>query len=504
MGQGIVGRDPDLDRGISYSVAEFHHIRLGGPCNERLVPPSPPSPRRSLAEVRSDLRAARQAGARWVILTGGEPTLRKDLLHLVRLARSAGLGVGLATNGRTLIYPRLRQALISAGVGHFRVSLHAATAAIHDEMVGVPGAFAQTLAALRALLAEASPLQIELAYSLTPQNQDQPKALAALIATLPGPVKLVDVTPLGDMPNSFNFEHKQDLPGFTLSAGNCSARELYLGETSRRLLLEQGGEVSLYSTPTMDFTAEQVRQVKEETEQLYLDVSGSAALGELARQVRRLKVHAACAGCPQRPACCGAVSVRPGDPFAGEEAWIRLRLESLAGEVLDVGCGEQPYRELMGQKIRAGRVRYLGLDPDERALDRLRERGFPGKLEVGRVEALAGKEGAFDHVLALRTVNHVQDLPRALAVMSRALRPGGELLLSDMTVYGLLRTAGQVELADAQGHGQEHHHNLHGTEVLRLLADLPLELLEHRPVTRETSNEWFLWLRRLPDAEATR
>ena len=101
-------------------------------------------------------------------------------------------------------------------------------------------------------------------------------------------------------------------------------------------------------------------------------------------------------------------------------------------------------------------------------------------------------------------MNHVQDLPRALAVMSRALRPGGELLLSDMTVYGLLRTAGQVELADAQGHGQEHHHNLHGAEVLRLLAGLPLELLQHRPVTRETSNEWFLWLRRLPDAEATR
>ena len=482
-------------------MTQRHLIQLGGPSNERLVGATPIPPR-SPTEIRADLRAAVKAGARRILFTGGEPTLRRDLLALVRTARSLDLGVGLATNGRMLLYPKLRRALLSAGVDHLRISLHAATASVHDAMVAVPGAFTQALAAMRALLADVHDVEIEVVCTVTPENQGQLDALAELLDTLPGTTRprLVEVTPGSQQPNSFNFEHREDLPGFILRAGGCTARDMDLPQANRHLLLEQGGQVSHYSTPTRDFTDSEVRRVKEETEQLYLDVSGAAALGDLARHVHRVRAHAECLACPHRPGCCGAFSPSPGDPFLAEEAWLRQRLEDLAGEVLEVGCGEQPYSQLMGEKIRAGQMTYLGLDPDSEALDRLRERGFPGQLRVGQIETLRCQEGSMDHVLALRTVNHVEDLPRALEVMTRALRPGGELLLSDMTVYGLLRTPGQVALADADGHHQEHHRNLDAEGVLGLLGHLPLELIERRPVTRETSNEWFLRLRRQGDA----
>ena len=464
----------------------------------------PPSPARSREALLPDLRAARDQGARRVLFSGGEPTLRRDLLLLVRAARRLGLGVGLATNGRTLIYPRLREALLTAGVDHLRISLHAATAAVHDRMVGVPGAFAQTLAALRALLSTdlSTPPRVEVACTLTDENSDQPGPLADLLATLPGPVSLIQLSP-PPIPNSFNFELQQDLSGFTLDAAGCSARGLDLSNPVRHLLLARDQSISLYHTPTRDFTAPQIRRVKEETEQLYLDVSGSAAVGSEARHVLRARIHEQCLGCQHRPSCCGAYAVQETDPFAAEEAWLRGVLQELSGRVLDVGCGDQPYSALLEDRIRTGELSYIGLDPDGEALARLRGRGFPGQLVQAQVEQ-SPVMGPFDQVLALRTVNHVRDLPLALAVMTRLLRPGGRLLLSDMTVYGLLRRPKQVEQADATGRDQEHHQNLDGAAVLRLLAPYPLELLEHRPVTRETSNEWFLLLRRLPDQEAPR
>jgi len=477
-------------------------INLGGPSNERLIGQAP-SPVRPRAEVLADLRAARDGGAGRVLLTGGEPTLRRDLLSIVRAARRLRLGVGLATNGRTLIYPRLREALLTAGVEHLRVSLHAATAAIHDRMVGVPGAYGQTLAALRALLStdHALPPRVEITYTLTDDNADQAGPLAELVATLPGQPRLVQLRP-EPIPNSFNFELDRDLPEFTLDPAACSAGDLALPDPERHLLLAQEAGVSLYRTPTRDFSARQIRQVKEETEQLYLDVSGSAAVGAQARNVRRARAHEACQGCEYRPTCCGAFALQEGDPFAAEEAWLRGVLGELTGSVLDVGCGEQPYSALLEGKIQAGEITYLGLDPDGPALARLRGRGFPGRLVQAQVEHAPLAGACFDQVLALRTVNHVLDLPRALAVMARLLRPGGRLLLSDMTIYGLLRRPEQVARADATGRDQEHHQNLDGAGVLALLGPLPLELVEHRPVTRQTSNEWFLLLRRLPDQEA--
>ena len=162
-----------------------------------------------------------------------------------------------------------------------------------------------------------------------------------------------------------------------------------------------------------------------------------------------------------------------------------------------MGCGEQPYREQIAALVAAGRCQYHGLDPDREALDTLAGSGLDATLHHGRVEDFTGHDGAYRWVLALRTLNHLQDLERGLEVITAALRPGGRLLLSDMTVYGLLRTHDQVLEADTRGgHRQQHFRNWDSDRVLALCRRHPLELLEHHPVTRETSNEWFLLLER--------
>src|SRR5512135_1903327 len=76
----------------------------------------------SPAEIERVVRSAVSVGFRKVRLTGGEPTLRPDLLDIVeRLGRVAGLhDIAMTTNG--ILLPRLAEPLARAGLR--RVNIH--------------------------------------------------------------------------------------------------------------------------------------------------------------------------------------------------------------------------------------------------------------------------------------------------------------------------------------------------------------------------------------------
>jgi cyclic pyranopterin phosphate synthase len=79
----------------------------------------------SAAEIERVARAALEVGFRKIRLTGGEPTLRPDLLSIVeRVGRLPGLGdLGMTTNG--ILLPRLAERLVAAGLR--RVNIHVDT-----------------------------------------------------------------------------------------------------------------------------------------------------------------------------------------------------------------------------------------------------------------------------------------------------------------------------------------------------------------------------------------
>jgi cyclic pyranopterin phosphate synthase len=109
---------------------DYLRISLIDNCNLRCVYCMPleglkfaPSPELlTPAEIETVGRAAIDAGFRRVRLTGGEPTLRADLVEIVeRLARIDGMGdIALTTNG--LLLPKLAADLRRAGLR--RVNIH--------------------------------------------------------------------------------------------------------------------------------------------------------------------------------------------------------------------------------------------------------------------------------------------------------------------------------------------------------------------------------------------
>jgi MoaA/NifB/PqqE/SkfB family radical SAM enzyme len=97
---------------------------------------------RSTAEWKTLIDKCREAGIPQLTFTGGEPTLRKDLVELVRHAEWHV--TRLNTSGINLSAELCKQ-LEKANLDGVQVTLHSDDHQIHDALVGKLGAWVQTV-----------------------------------------------------------------------------------------------------------------------------------------------------------------------------------------------------------------------------------------------------------------------------------------------------------------------------------------------------------------------
>ena len=160
------GREPDVSVG-ALTLGEYadkmsapHRMDLmvsamtrGGAwhCNQKCLhcyaagQPMGESRELTTAEWKDVLARLRAANIPQVTFTGGEPTLRGDLVELVDAAQ--WFVTRLNTNGR-LLTPQLCRALAEASLDSVQVTLYAADAEAHNALVGAPG-FDETVRGIR-------------------------------------------------------------------------------------------------------------------------------------------------------------------------------------------------------------------------------------------------------------------------------------------------------------------------------------------------------------------
>ena len=102
-----------------------------------------------------------------VILTGGEPLLRKDIFEIARRGTELGLVMVIGTNG-TLLDLEAAKRLISAGVRRASISIDGKDAASHDGLRNVPGAFSGALYGVKN--ARESGLSFQINTTVTKRN----------------------------------------------------------------------------------------------------------------------------------------------------------------------------------------------------------------------------------------------------------------------------------------------------------------------------------------------
>ncbi|MDF1542949.1 MAG: 12,18-didecarboxysiroheme deacetylase [Anaerosomatales bacterium] len=86
-------------------------------------------------------------GAPVLLFSGGEPTIRKDLLELMKYAKGKGMRVVISTNG-TLITKEKAEQYAEVGLSYVGVSLDGGKET-HDKFRGLPGSFDKAIAGIR-------------------------------------------------------------------------------------------------------------------------------------------------------------------------------------------------------------------------------------------------------------------------------------------------------------------------------------------------------------------
>lgn len=95
-----------------------------------------------------------------LVLSGGEPLLRSDILELSRHAADRGLVVVIGTNG-VLLDPTMARRLAGSGVAGVGVSIDSARPDQHDVFRGVPGAWQRTVDGLVACREQGLAFQVQ-------------------------------------------------------------------------------------------------------------------------------------------------------------------------------------------------------------------------------------------------------------------------------------------------------------------------------------------------------
>lgn len=129
----------------------------------------------SSAEVKDLLdQIAGRSDETMVVLTGGEPLLRKDLESLVAHGSGLGLTIVVGTNGVLLDEQRVI-ALKKAGAMGLGISLDSLDPTHHDDFRGCHGSWEKTLAGMDACRQHGLPFQVH--FSVTEKNAHEVDAM---------------------------------------------------------------------------------------------------------------------------------------------------------------------------------------------------------------------------------------------------------------------------------------------------------------------------------------
>jgi len=300
-----------------------------------------------------------------------------------------------------------------------------------------------------------------------------------------------------ELSNSFNFVPLRDVSrrrGERCSlARDTAALATVLEDVApeRALFLLLTDRLRLCHTETRDFSDGEIARVKD-SGQLYADVSNKLAPDDFSTDLRKLLLAAECVRCSELGTCPGAYQATTRDVFRSDDERTREVLASLEGRVLDVGAGHAPYAAELEAAVAAGRASYLAIDPDAAALELLRSRAEWAETRVCSIEALLSEDVRFDHVLFLRSVNHLPDADAAFDAACRLLRDRGSLVLVDDVPFGLVRDGAHAVRAEGGPATFEHYRREDAEAVHRRCARLPLALIERRDVVPGGSNQWLL------------
>ena len=155
--------------------------------------------------------------------------------------------------------------------------------------------------------------------------------------------------------------------------------------------------------------------------------------------------------------------------------------------VLDCGCGTAPIISLLHEKY--PQKHYTGIDITPKMIDVAKSKNLEGvTFVVGDCENLPFEENTFDAIICCESFHHYPNVQDFFNSVQRCLKPGGRLILRDMTM-GLAISRWfcnhiMIPILNMQNHGDVHVYGKQEVDELCKNAGLRMELFEKRGFCR--------------------
>ena len=192
---------------------EYLRISVTDRCNFRCVycmpqeglPWLPKSEILSYEEITQIVRQLAPLGLRRLRITGGEPTIRPDLVRLISMLRAVPQieDIALSTNGVRL--PAMAAALAAAGLDRVNMSADSLRADRVESIARRRLEFDPVRSALAAEEAGLDPIKINVVV-MRGVNDDEIEEFASLTRRHPWHVRFIELMPVGDM-RELTWEH---------------------------------------------------------------------------------------------------------------------------------------------------------------------------------------------------------------------------------------------------------------------------------------------------------
>jgi radical SAM protein with 4Fe4S-binding SPASM domain len=101
-----------------------------------------------------------EAGCLWLLITGGEPLLRKDFLEIYTYAKKKGFLITLFTNG-TLLTSKIADYLAEWPPFSVEITLYGVRKETHEKVTGIPGSLESCIRGIDLLLERKIPLKLK-------------------------------------------------------------------------------------------------------------------------------------------------------------------------------------------------------------------------------------------------------------------------------------------------------------------------------------------------------
>ena len=125
-----------------------------------------------------------------------------------------------------------------------------------------------------------------------------------------------------------------------------------------------------------------------------------------------------------------------------DKSWRRKAVKEIADtaeplNILDEACGTCDFTIEIAKGAPQG-SKVTGIDLSERMLqigrEKCRKEGITAELQTGDCEAMPYDEGTFDRIGVAFGVRNFENLPKGLTEMLRVLKPGGKLVILELSI----------------------------------------------------------------------